>query len=327
MPYSHQIIDIDNATRLETLDFNRSIRLQMQALPDQWQFAPSILRERRLEGSGAFQTPHYDKNAKTLRISGNTQDMTLRYIQNNNTNTNNSVLIYIHGGGFVFGAADLQDDQLNRLSANAGVDVVSVDYRLAPEHPYPAGADDCEAAVLWVLQEGASQFGWKRFALSGDSAGANLALVTALRLRNDKALCPFVALVLNCGFFDLNLTPSARNWGDDKLITSSRDLRMYANHYLALGGDPYLPDTSPLYARLHELPPTLLTVGTEDPLFDDSVFLASRLKAAGSPVSLNIYPHGCHHFQSFNLKLAKLSHQRIDTFLRNQINSSLTGPQ
>ncbi|QUS57046.1 alpha/beta hydrolase [Pseudovibrio brasiliensis] len=314
-------LSISQEAAAEAKAFNKEMTEQLRALPDQWSFPPSVTRERRLQGLGAFPIPTYSENAEELEIEGPHGPISLRLFRADE-NSSKGVIVHFHGGGFVFGSAAFQDPYLEEMAKNTGLDVVSVEYRLAPECPFPQGPDDCEAACHWILNEGASRFGWSSFGLTGESAGATLALITALRLRDKHGMVPFKALVLIAGWYDIGLTPSARLWGNEVLFPTTRDMRMFGKHFLMGEENPEDPQISPLYARLEGMPPTLLSVGTEDPLLDDTCFLASRLKSAGVDASLEVYPHGCHVFQSFDLALAKLSTQRIDSFFRTKFGST-----
>ncbi|WP_057464957.1 alpha/beta hydrolase [Pseudovibrio sp. POLY-S9] len=314
-------LSISQEAVAEAKAFNKEMTEQLRALPDPWSFPPTVTRERRLQGLGAFPIPTYSEQAEDLEIEGQHGSIPLRLFKADK-NSSKGVIIHFHGGGFVFGSASFQDPYLENMANNTGLDVVSVEYRLAPEHPFPQGPDDCEAACHWVLNEGASQYGWDAFALTGESAGATLALTTAVRLRDKHGMIPFKALVLLSGWYDIGLTPSARLWGEEVLFPTTRDLQMFGRHFLLGEENAEEPAVSPLYARLEGLPPTLLSVGTEDPLLDDTCFLASRLKSAEVETSLEVYPHGCHVFQSFDLALAKLSTQRIDSFFRTKFGST-----
>ena len=160
---------------------------------------------------------------------------------------------------------------------------VSVKYRLAPENPYPAGPDDCEAAALWIVREGTKRFGTTKLAIGGESAGAHLSAVTLLRLRDRHKLSPFSAALLNYGCFDLGMTPSARHWGDGEARAQHRRRSTaFRKCFLPPGTDTSDPDVSPLYADLRGMPAALFSVGTRDALLDDSLFMAPRWLAAGN---------------------------------------------
>ncbi|MTI18818.1 alpha/beta hydrolase [Rhodobacteraceae bacterium RKSG542] len=318
MPSQIEWVKVDRQHVDEARSFNEELMERFAALPDPWSFPLPVTRERRLQGLGAFPIPQYSQVAKDLEIDGSGGPLGLRLLRAPSGKPQ-GVLLYIHGGGFVYGSSSYQDPRLEEIARNTNMDVVSVDYRLAPEHPYPCAPDDCEAAALWLIGEGAERYGWEAFCIAGESAGANLAVVTMLRLRDKHSASPFCAAVLAAGFFDLNLTPSARNWGDKRLLLNTRDLDLFSRHYLLMGQDKQSPDASPLYADLSGLPCTLFSVGTQDPLIDDSLFMAARLRLAGGEVYVEIYEEGCHVFQSFDLALAKISRERIDTFLVNRV--------
>ncbi len=218
----------------------------------------------------------------------------------------------VHGGGFFMGAPEMDDRDNAAIARRAHCAIVSVDYRLAPEHPYPAGPDDCEAGALWLLANAQREFGTSRLAIGGGSAGANLAATTLLRLRDrHQSAKSFCAANLVFGVYDVSGTPSQRRGG----VQSFRDL------YLPkiFGDDRKHPDISPLYADLAGLPPALFTVGTADYLYDDSLFMHARWRAAGNPSELAIYPDCVHGFTMFPIALARLANERIHEWLAKAI--------
>jgi acetyl esterase/lipase len=190
-----------------------------------------------------------------------------------------------------------------------------VDYRLAPENPYPAGPDDCEAAALWLMREARSRFGTERLFIGGESAGAHLSLVTLLRLRDRHGLTPFAGANLFAGCYDLTMTPSAQRFGSERLILTTRDVRLFCDNFCGPRVDRRDPDVSPLYADLRGLPPALLSVGTRDALLDDTLFLAPRWIAAGNRAEIALWPGGAHVFHRFESHLAEQALARIDVFL------------
>jgi len=216
------------------------------------------------------------------------------------------VYLEIHGGGFYMGWAARSDFRNRELADAAGIAVVSVDYRLAPENPWPAAPDDCETAALWLLEEGEARFGTSRFAVGGGSAGANLAMTTLLRLRDRGLLEPFVGAALQYGAFDLSLqTPAARRFADE----------YYLQAYVGEVEDRTNPDISPLFADLHDLPPALLTVGTLDDVLEDSLLMAMRLAAAGGNPDLRVYPESPHGFLGFPIEMARAAWADIESWL------------
>jgi acetyl esterase/lipase len=194
-----------------------------------------------------------------------------------------ATIAYLHGGGFVFGAARLQDKRLEELAVACRATVVSVDYRLAPEFPYPAAPDDCEAVACELAASGT-------LAIVGESAGANLAVVTMLRLRARGDVAQVRAAALVSGVYDLALGAFAQSVSGP---LTREELEPLIEDYVgdASRSDPEL---SPLNAELRDLPPVLLVVGSLDPLLQDSVGLARRWQQAGSSARLEVIERGVH---------------------------------
>jgi len=213
----------------------------------------------------------------------------------------NGAFLHLHGGGWIIGSPEMTD-LLNEMIANTlNLAVVSVDYRLAPEHPYPAGPDDCEVAALWLLDHAEAEFGSSRLLIGGESAGGHLSAVTLLRIRDrHDAIDRFHGANLVFGVYDLSHTPSQRGVG---IPRGSDILTVAGTAFFTELFTPGLtpeerrnPEISPLYADLRDLPPALFTVGTHDHLVDDTLFLASRWETAGNRTELLVYPdtpHGC----------------------------------
>lgn len=216
------------------------------------------------------------------------------------------VYLEIHGGGFYMSWAARSDFRNRRTADAAQVAVVSVDYRLAPEHPWPAAPDDCETAALWVLEQAEERFGTSRLSIGGGSAGANLTLTTLLRLRDKGLAEPFIATVLHYGAFDLSgQTPGGRLYADEFFIDA----------YVGAVADRTDPDISPIFADLRGLPPALLVVGTADILLEDSLAMAGRLAIAGGEVDLRVYPESPHGFLSFPIRMAAAANEDIESWL------------
>ncbi|MEO5839475.1 MAG: alpha/beta hydrolase [Acidimicrobiales bacterium] len=226
--------------------------------------------------------------------------------------TPTALYIDIHGGGFFIGDATMSD-ALNASIADAANAVsVSIDYRLAPEHPYPAPPDDCETAALWILENAASEWGVDRFAIGGASAGGNLVAVTLQRLRDrHDATSSFLAANMQFGVYDLSGTPSQIDLGR----VAFRDLYLPTTP----AAQRKVADISPLYGNLRGMPPALFTVGTLDYLYDDSLFMAARWHAAGNETELAVYPESIHGFTAFPAEMSRIASRRIVDFIASHL--------
>jgi acetyl esterase len=207
------------------------------------------------------------------------------------------VLVYFHGGGWVMGDIETHDAFCCSLTNAAGCAVVSVAYRLAPEHRFPAAFDDAYAAARWV-HDRAGDWGGdpRRVAIGGDSAGGNLAAAVALRARDERAFRP-VLQVLIYPIMDFCFdTPSYRQNADGYMLTRA-DMRWFWRCYLAREEDGRQPYASPLRAEdLRGLPPALVITAEYDPLRDEGETYAARLREAGVTVTLTRYPGMIHGF-------------------------------
>jgi acetyl esterase len=209
------------------------------------------------------------------------------------------VVIYYHGGGWVVGTLDGWDASVRNLAAASGCDVVSVDYRLAPEHVFPAAADDAYDALVWAASDGGLA-GGRPVVVAGDSAGGNLAAVSALRARDVGG--PAIALqllvypVVDC---DLDRR-SYHQYDGDELILNRRDMHWFWDHYAADPAARVNPYASPLRApSLAGLPPAYLVTAEHDPLRDEGFAYADRLRAERVPVEHRHYGSQIHAFFTF----------------------------
>ena len=219
------------------------------------------------------------------------------------------VVLEIHGGGFYMGAAAGSDVRNRVLADTLGVAVVSVDYRLAPEHPWPAAPDDCEAVAVWLTEHAASRFGTTRIAIEGFSAGATLAAATLLRLR-DSGNTGFTGAVLQFGTYDLSAqTPAGRLIADEYFLDA----------YAAAAPDRTHPDISPVFADLTGMPPVLMVVGRDDILLEDNLAMAARMSAADVAVDLRVYPSSPHAFTGHHTPMARAALAGIETWLRGRL--------
>jgi acetyl esterase/lipase len=303
----------------ETRHFNAELERMLSGTPAVHTIPPSETRKARAEGRGIFPASKSLPHGINRALPGRFGQIPVRVFIPKDSR---GVYLHIHGGGWTFGGPDQQDEALWRLSQGAGVVVMSIGYRLAPEDPYPAGPDDCEDVAVWLAGQAKTEYGTDRLVIGGESAGAHLAAMVLLRLRDRHGMHrAFRAANLVYGAYDLGMTPSQRRWGDRNLILSTPLIQWFYNNFLPGMGpearrDPHL---SPLYADLADLPQALFTVGTLDPLLDDSLFMEARWKAAGNEAALDVHEQAVHGFTLFPISAARASLSRQLAFLREAI--------
>ena len=299
----------------ETAKLNADLVGLLTGLPEWWVVGAEVTRDARRRGVGPFPVSPKSPRARTIVITGKDgNEIPLRVIAPNGAPR--GVYLHIHGGGWVLGSAELQDPMLERVADNTGLAVVSVEYRLAPEHPYPAGPDDCESAAAWLVANAKTEFGTDVLTTGGESAGGHLAGATVLRMRDRYGYTGFRGANLVYGAFDMSMTPSQRQFGDRRLVLRTIDMQQFYNAFLPTGQDRRDPDISPLYANLKGLCPALFSVGTADALLDDTLFMHARWIAAGNEAELAIYPGGAHGFTLFPNALSVEASARMDAFLK-----------
>lgn len=301
----------------ETLAANEAFRKATSLGPDWWDIGAPAYRAAIAAGRGPFPPPPKSERARTVQIEGKGgHKVSLRVIAPERAR---GVYLQIHGGGLVFGSSEAQDPMLERIVQNTGMACASVEYRLAPENPYPAAWDDCESAALWLVKNAKSEFGTDVLTIGGESAGATLTAATLLRMRDRHGYSSFRAAILSYGNYDSSMTPSQTLTPERGLLVGKMNIRKFAEAYLPKGVDPRDPDVSPLYAHLRKMPPTLFTVGTLDPLLDDTLFMYARWIAAGNEAELAIYPGAPHAFNIFPMPLGTPANARVDAFLKRAI--------
>jgi acetyl esterase len=307
----------NDAVAPDTTALNDLLVSLMTDLPEWWNVGAEYARQARRQGRGPFPPPVMSPRARTIVITGRDgNEIPLRVIAPAQAR---GVYLHIHGGGWVLGAADLQDPMLERIADNTGLVVVSVEYRLAPEHPYPAGPDDCESAAAWLVRNAESEFGSGILTIGGESAGGHLAAVTVLRMRDRYGYAGFRGANFVYGVFDLSMTPSQLAFGNQRLVLRTIDMQQFYNAFLPTITNRRVPDISPLYGNLKGLCPALFSVGTSDALLDDTLFMHGRWVAAANETELAIYPGGAHGFTLFPNRLADEAGARSEAFLRKVV--------
>lgn len=223
--------------------------------------------------------------------------------------TRDRAVLYLHGGGYCVGSLDTHRDLAGRIASAAGVAVVSLEYRLAPEHPFPAAIDDALAAYVALLGAG---LGADRLAIAGDSAGGGLVVATLLSVRDSGLPMPAAAVCMS-PWVDLTQTsPSCRDTEVLDPLLRTADLDLMAAAYLG-ETDPRNALASPLFAHdFSGFPPVRIDVGEDEPLLDDAVSLAGRIGAAGAEVTLELWPDLVHVFQAFPAEIVPESAESID---------------
>jgi len=224
-----------------------------------------------------------------------------------------AVVLYLHGGGYVIGSIASHRELAARIARSSGARALIIDYRLAPEHPFPAAVDDAVAAYRWLLTEGIDP---AKIAISGDSAGGGLTMATLVALRDMGSPLPACAAPMS-PWVDLEgLGESMTTKNAEDPMVHKPGLDQMASQYLN-GADPHNPLAAPLYADLHGLPPLLIQVGTAETLLDDSRRLAANARAAGVDVELEEYEELFHVFQAFSMLPEALdATEHIGAFVR-----------
>jgi acetyl esterase/lipase len=230
----------------------------------------------------------------------------------------NKLILYLHGGGYIFCSVHTtHKDMLWRLSQAAKCRVIAVDYRLAPEHPYPAALDDSLSIYKWLLENG---YKAENIAVVGDSAGGGLTYGTVLKIRDMGLPLPACTVTMS-PWTDLAVTGESviTNLKRDTLIPGD-GLPQGADYYLN-GVDPRTPYASPLYADHSGMPPTMIQVSSDEVLLDDSRRLAAKYKASGVPVEIEIWQGLPHVWQSLALFIpeGRSAIKKIGEFLRRHL--------
>lgn len=296
----------------ETAAFNARLEAELAEMPRPWTLPPDVVRAARAAGKGALPLLG-PREGSSWRATGADEGPGRVRVSEPDGHPLGTYL-HIHGGGWVIGAPDQYDEPNQALARRTGLRVVSAQYRLAPEHPWPAAKQDCLAAARWAL----GAFDGPLF-IGGESAGGHLSAVTAIALRDAGLGGRVAGLVLTYGVFDLAGTPSCRNWGDRYLVLSGPMMRWFFDHVDPGGTARQTADASPLRADLRGLPPALFSVGTEDPLLDDTLFMAQRWHAAGNAARLSVYPGGVHGFDMFELAISRDFRGEVDRFVRDHL--------
>jgi phosphinothricin tripeptide acetyl hydrolase len=221
------------------------------------------------------------------------------------------VVLYLHGGGYVIGSPRSHRHLAAAIASAAAASALLLDYRLAPEHPYPAAVDDATAAYRWLLDQGIAP---EHVVIAGDSAGGGLTVATLLALREARVPLPAGGVCISPW---VDLTCSGESYrtkaGVDPIVGQAGVAEM-AQAYLGTAS-PRTPLASPLFADLRGLPPLLIHVGSDEVLLDDAVQLAARAKAAGVETTIEVWERMIHVWHWF-LPMLDEAHAAVETIGR-----------
>ena len=268
----------------------------------------------------SFDMPRSDdglRSVEDVTVAG----LPARVYRAEGTGSPEPVFVYYHGGGFVIGSIANYDATCASIAADSGVTVISVEYRLAPEHPFPEPVEDAYAALAYVADQ-AAELGVdaSRLAVGGDSAGGNLAAVVTHLARERGGPALAYQLLIYPGI-DLTMSyPSIDENGALRYMLSRESMEWFCGHYLPNGDDADDWRASPLNAPSFDgLPPAFVITAEFDPLRDEGEAYAERLRASGTPVRLHRVAGACHGFYAFPIDSAKAIHAEITAELRTAL--------
>lgn len=221
---------------------------------------------------------------KDLTCPGPGGDIKLRYYDSRKSREKGPAILFYHGGGFVIGDLESHHPFCTEMAAQMDLPLIAVDYRLAPEAPFPAAPDDCEAATRWIVDHGSEALGIEIDGIipCGDSAGGNLAIVVAQQLQKKPAAVPVIAQVPLYPVVDSTASEgSMQEFGEGFLLTKA-SMDYFTGHYQSVAGDPR---TDPIHGDLANSPPTVLMTAGLDPLRDQGRDYGAKLINAGVPVT------------------------------------------
>lgn len=283
--------------------FRRTIKKQFDGMEDVAAFKAQMADADRM-------APKVPKHVEVVPLT--LGDVTCEWLGPKNDN----VLMYLHGGGYVFGGLDSHRDIGWRLGEAAGMRVLMVDYRLAPEHPFPTAVEDATACYRWLIDEG---YAPANIAIGGDSAGGGLTVATLMNIRNLGLPLPQSAVLLS-PWLDLSLT------GDSLTINAVADPMLTAHGLEKMAG-AYLGDrdrraslASPLFGDLRGLPPMMIQVGSTEILLSDSQRFVDKFREAGGEVELDVWPKMPHVFQVFARRIpeGRAAIAKLGAFLKHR---------
>lgn len=257
-------------------------------------------------------TPSLRINSEKLMIG----NIPSEWIRPDFAHSSKRVILYCHGGGYTCGGLNYARIIGAKLAINTGLEVMSFAYRLAPENPYPAAIEDAMEVYDYLMYQG---YGAKDVIIAGDSAGGNLALEIALRLRGQERKMP-LALILLSPWTDLDMSGNSYEScaENDPLLTKEYILAV-RKAYAGENVDYKLPEYSPLYGNLSDFPPTLVQVGSHEILKSDSEMLVKKMNASSGCAKLEVYKGGWHVFQQMPTNMSAKAMKSISEFINKLV--------
>ena len=258
------------------------------------------------------------ENTRDIELAGAFGPRTARFYKPVASETPQACMIYFHGGGWIIGDVETEDRKLRHIAELSGMSILSVDYVLAPEHPFPGPGNDCTACIRDAVAR-ADELGIDpdQIVLGGASAGANLALVSALAMRD--AGMSLAGLLLFYGAFDLTYSGESMELLKNGFFLDKDAMYRFRGHYCPDEDNWMKPEASPLFGDFSGLPKTYISAPDADPLFDDSTRLATWMQAAGVDAELRVYEGAIHGFTMFQerFKSAREGVEDAAIFLRS----------
>ncbi|KAK4656782.1 hypothetical protein QC762_207210 [Podospora pseudocomata] len=317
----------------ETIGVNNFIERATSSGPTWQEVGPVKFREMRENGKTGFAAPVYLPAAKDVVVSSRDagRDIALRVYSPDNGQPSKGLFLHIHGGGFVMGTHQHQDGKLREYANTFQLTALSVDYRLAPENPWPAQVHDCIDAVEYLVDKGEHIFSARLLFISGESAGGNLAATTAFHLLRARPNHKIAGLILPYGWFDVTQNLPMVTTFERRLLVNNAKMLGFAMAYApnTTIEERRNPRISPIYDDMRglakgapggKLPPALFLCGTEDPLLDDTLLMAMKWMITGSEAIVKIYPGACHAFTAVpGFKAAEEAWEATVEFMREKM--------
>jgi acetyl esterase/lipase len=297
----------------ETLAFNARLLEITNKTTNWWEVGAPEARRQRREGRSALPAPTLLPSAKSEAIPSRDAARTIpcRSFRPQNGSKPRGVFYHIHGGGWVLSDETFQDPRLQAMADDLSIACVSVGYRKAPEHPFPAGPNDCYDVAEWLVKNAEETYGAKLALIGGESAGGHLSVLTILHLlQHEDPLYRefrFKGALLHFGCYSLEWTPSTHIIGTkpDCMVLTLPIMDQFRKAFLPDFTPEMLrdPRVSPLFADFEklrgQLPPALFTCGTADALIDDTVLMSTKWIAAGGEAQVLIIPGAAHGYIAF----------------------------